>query len=236
MHRVFFWLVLTASVLPAAPQKKPLNGSIADRSGAPVEGVLVITSGRSFQGWANSDVDGSFSLPDTGEFVTFRHEKFKPLLVSTSELTEPVRVRMDPMDKSVWKPSSCRILPGNRVRIGDALRIDPSGGYEGPEYGQHDSHWNVRRGKHTLHIVSGHALHAGLPEEEQLSRSVSISVRAWVFDKVVGLDFVGRYRDGTYWRWVGAPLSDAIEYKTASRETAEEFDRIIATMCYQRRY
>ncbi len=45
------------------------------------------------------------------------------------------------------------------------------------------------------------------------------------------LDLSGRSRDGKYWRWVGAPIAEAIEYATSSRETAGYFDGIIATMC-----
>jgi hypothetical protein len=75
--------------------------------------------------------------------------------------------------------------------------------------------------------------HSGLPLEQTLLRSDSISLRGWIFKKIVGLDLSGHSSEGKYWRWVGAPLAAAIEYETSSREAADYFDKIIATMCFQ---
>jgi hypothetical protein len=50
------------------------------------------------------------------------------------------------------------------------------------------------------------------------------------------LDFSGHTSDGKYWRWVEAPLADAIEYETPSRTSADEFDKIIASMCFGHLY
>src|ERR1700674_1958947 len=93
--------------------------------------------------------------------------------------------------------------------IGGGLRVSAGGKHKGPVYGEHDSHWYVQRGSDRLHVVDGYAWHAGLPLEQTLARSGSISVRGWVFEGIVGLDLSGHTNEGKYWRWVGAPVADA---------------------------
>ncbi len=220
--------------LPATAQRREMSGYVTARDGAPIEGVSVVTSGMGFNGWATSNADGSFRLPATGAFVSFRHTDYKPLLVRSSGLTEPVRVQLDPNDDTVWRVKSCSSLAGRgRGWIGSGLRVNPGKSYKGPVYGEHDSHWYVQRRGDRLHIVDGYAWHAGLPPEQTLVQSENVSVHGWLFEKIVGFDLSGRNNEGKYWRWVGAPLALAIEYQTTSRESADYFDRIIATMCFQ---
>lgn len=82
-------------------------------------------------------------------------------------------------------------------------------------------------------MVDGYAWHAGLPLDQTLERAESISVRGWVFEKIAGLDLSGHSSEGKNWRWVGAPVALAIEYETSSRQSADYFDKIIDTMCFQ---
>jgi hypothetical protein len=220
--------------VPSAAQRRGMTGSVTARDGTPIEGVLVVTSGMGFNGWTTSKADGSFELFTIGEFVSFRHADYKPTLVRSSDLTNPVRLQLVPSDETVWKLESCTSLPGKgRGWIGGGLRVNAGGNHTGPVYGEHDSHWYVQRGSDRLHVVHGYAWHAGLPLEQTLARSESILVRGWVFDKIVGLDLSGHTSDGKYWRWVGAPVADAIEYETSSRNAADYFDKIVASMCFQ---
>lgn len=218
--------------LLAAGQRREMSGFVTDRNNLPIDGVSVIASGTGFNGWATSGTDGSFRLPAAGAFVSFRRGGYKPLLVRSLDLNEPIRVQLEAIDETVWELKSCSSLPRKGEWIGGGLRVNVSRGYEGPLYGEHDSHWYVRRGKDRLHVVDGFAWHAGLPMEQTLERSESISVRAWVFQKIVGLDLSGHNSEGKYWRWVGAPVATAIEYETTSREVAAYFDEIIATTCF----
>jgi hypothetical protein len=39
-------------------------------------------------------------------------------------------------------------------------------------------------------------------------------------------------KDGKRWRWLGAPLADAVEYFDATRDSAEGFDKIMETACF----
>ena len=221
-------------LVPTVAQQptRETKGFIVAPDGTPIGGVLVITSGKGFIGWATSETDGSFRLPTTGEFISFRHADHNPVLVRSSVLTEPVRVQMSPADEKVWKLNKCGSLTDRFTRwIGSGLRVNPGGAYTTGS-GEHDSHWYVKRGSDTLHLVDGNAWHAGLPLESTLTASETVSVRGWVSDSIVGLDLSGHTKEGKYWRWVGAPVAQAIEYQTASRATADDFDKIISTMCF----
>jgi len=211
-----------------------MKGSIVDRNGAAIVDVVVIASGVGFRGWTTSGSDGAFKLPAVGAFVSFRHAGYLPVLVRSSEAMNPVRLQMSPADDSVLKLRLCNFPPSRSGDwIGSGLHINAGTKHKGPVYGEHDTHWYVSRGKDQLHVVNGYAWHAGLPFEGMLVRSESIVVRGWEFDTIVGLDLSGHTSDGKYWRWFGAPVEEAIEYETSSRDTADEFDGIIATMCFQ---
>jgi hypothetical protein len=235
-NRAFLrWIISLTLMLACASgqrQNHEMAGLITTPDGTPIEGVLVISSGAGLQGWAYSGSDGAFLLHNSGEFVSFRHAKYGPMLIRSSSLKEPVRVQLVPSNEN-WKLSSCAAMPGKgRAWIGGGLRVNPAGSYKGPAYGEHDSHWYLKRGKDPMHIVSGYAWHSGLPQESTLVRSTKISIREWVFDTIVGLDFTGQTDDGNYWRWVGAPLADAVEYEATSRSAADYFDGIIASLCF----
>jgi hypothetical protein len=128
---------------------------------------------------------------------------------------------------------NCQSRPNSgRAWIGGGLRINPQGRYRGPVNGEHDTHWYVRKGKRLLHIVDGYVWHAGLPVESLLSASQSIDVRGWEYGKIVGLDVSGTSQTGRRWRWIGAPIADAISYEDAAPEEAEDFDRILESVCF----
>lgn len=166
-------------------------------------------------------------------FISPPHADYKPVLVRSSELTEPIRLQLVPADETVLKLKPCSTPPAKGGKwIGNGLRVNAGGKYKGPVYGEHDSHWYIRRGLDRLHVVDGYAWHAGLPLQQTLTRSDSITVRGWVFEGIVGLDLSGHTNEGKYWRWVGAPVAEAIEYEAASRATADYFDKIISTLCY----
>lgn len=232
--RVPFLLVVAAALLAqrTGAQQNEYAGVVTDRDGAPIEEAGVVTSGKGFKGWAMSKADGSFQLPGFGAFVSFRHGNFKPKLIRSRDLPAPLRVRLDPLDESVGKLRECEEKSGEEW-VGQGLRVRVKGKYEGPVHGEHDAHWYIRNKGDLLNVVSGYAWHAGLPHEQKLVETKDIAVRGWFFEKVVGLDLSGRDSKGNYWRWVGAPVSDAIEYEASTKETAASFDRIISTMCFQ---
>ena len=90
----------------------------------------------------------------------------------------------------------------------------------------------MTHGQARLHIVDGYAWHVGLPLQERLANSETISVRSWEFDNFVGLDLSGRATDGKRWRWLGAPVASAIEYTDATEESATYFDKIMESACF----
>ena len=131
---------------------------------------------------------------------------------------------------------ACQSRPNSaRGWIGGGLRIRPQERYRGPVSGEHDTHWYVQKGNQSLHVVDGYAWHAGLPRESVLSASKSIDVRGWEYGNIVGLDLSGVSQTGRRWRWIGAPLADAISYEDAAPADAEYFDRILESACYAAR-
>ncbi len=213
---------------------RELNGRVVDQTGAGIADATVVASGVGFNGWASTGPDGSFHLKAAGGFISIRHSGLKARLLKTSELTEPALIGLEAADESVRTMPACSSLSaGGRQWIGGGLKVNPGRSrFKGPVNGEHDSHWYVTFGKDTLHIVDGSAWHAGLPLEERLASSQGISVRSWEFNGIVGLDLSGRTKNGMRWRWLGAPLADAVEYSDATQDSAEYFDRIIETTCF----
>jgi hypothetical protein len=211
-----------------------LNGRVIDQTGAGIADATVVASGAGFNGWASTGQDGSFHLKAAGLFVSVRHAGLEARLLRTSELTQSVPITLKAAGESVRKMPACSSLSGvGKKWIGGGLKVDPGlSTFKGPVNGEHDSHWYVAHGKDTLHIVDGYAWHAGLPLEERLVNSATISVRSWEFDNIVGLDLSGQAKSGKRWRWLGAPIADAIEYTDATQESAEYFDRIIESTCF----
>ena len=101
--------------------------------------------------------------------------------------------------------------------------------------GEHDTHWYTEKGKQSLHVVNGYAWHAELPLESVLSSSQSIDVRGGEFGRIAGVDLSGISKTGRRWRWIGAPVADAIRYGDAAPEEAEYFDRIPESVCFYSR-
>jgi len=194
-----------------------------------------VASGVGFNGWASTGADGSFHLKAVGTFITVRHTGLKARLLRTSELTEPMRIELESAGEDSRTMPACNPPSGAGKRwIGGGLKVNPGRSpFEGPVYGEHDSHWYVKVGDDTLHIVDGYAWHSGLPPEERLASSKNTLVRSWEFNAIVGLDLSGRTKDGKRWRWVGAPLADAIEYTDAADESADYFDTVIGSACFE---
>jgi hypothetical protein len=183
--------------------------------------------------WAGTNPGGTFCLKSAGLFINVRHTGFNPLLERLPAPGTEIRLRMVKADASVRRMPDCQSRPNSgRGWIGGGLRINPQGRYRGPVNGEHDTHWYVRKGEQSLHVVDGYAWHAGLPLESLLSTSQNIDLRGWEFGKIVGLDLSGRSQTGRLWRWIGAPLADAISYEGAAPDEARHFDRFLESVCY----
>ncbi len=224
-------LRLSAPAQESDPQR---CGTVFDENGVPIQNALVVASGVGFNGWASSDADGKFCVKHAGRFISVRHAGFKPLVLPVPPPDDPVRLTLIRAESSVKALRACESLPNaGRGWIGGGLRIKPPrGGYRGPVSGEHDTHWYVRHGKQLLHVVDGYAWHAGLPLERLLSGSKSLEVRGWEFGDIIGLDLSGTSKDGTRWRWFGAPIAEAISYEEVTPEDADFFNRVIDSVCY----
>jgi len=211
-----------------------VNGRVIDQTSVGVANATLVASGVGFNGWASTGPDGSFHLKAAGIFISVRHPGKKAQLLRTSDLIDPVQIELEEAGESARKMPTCGTSssPGEKW-IGGGLKVHPGRNhFKGPVNGEHDSHWYLTFGKGTLHIVDGYAWHAGLPLEERLAGSENTIVRSWEVEELVGLDLSGNTKDGKWWRWIGAPLSDAIEYTDVTHETATYFDRIIESICF----
>jgi len=229
-------LILSLPLLPAGQRNiGSVSGLVTDTNGYPIRDALIISSGGKLNGWAFSESDGSFRVSEVGQFIAFRAVGYKSQLVRLPVSSDAIRVQLSRADESVRTLQACPRAQKKSSWIGDGLRVQVSGGYDGPVYGDHDSHWYLKRGGDRLHIVDGLFWHNGLPLEDDLLAIENLSLRTWVFGEIVGLDFSGRTRSGKYWRWIGGPAATAVSYETKSRSTAEYFDKVIATLCHAQR-
>lgn len=231
-HGLVAVCLLALPVFAAAqPAVRELRGRVIDEAGRGLAGATVVASGTGFNGWAGTGSDGSFHVKAAGLFVSVRHAGRKALLLKTSELTEPVLIKMEPAGELKQLPV-CGSSADAGTWIGGGLKLDAGrSSVDGPVSGQHDTHWYVKLGKDTLHIVDGYVWHAGLPREELLVQSETISVRSWESMSGVGLDLSGRSKNGRLWRWLGAPLAVAMEYNDVAPAAAAHFDRLMESAC-----
>jgi hypothetical protein len=238
-HTIINLLCISLSTItgPAQVRNIPreIHGRIIDRTGAGVANATLVASGAGFNGWVSSGPDGSFHLKAAGLFISVRHPGMKARLIRTSELSEPVQIQLEEAGVSARKMPRCSVAagPGEKL-VGGGLKVNAGRNrFRGPINGEHDSHWYLTFGKDTLHIVDGYAWHAGLPLEERLAGSQNTSIRSWEFEDLVGLDLSGKSKEGKSWRWIGAPISDAIEYTDVTPESAAYFDKIIESTCFE---
>ncbi|HEV8147308.1 MAG TPA: carboxypeptidase-like regulatory domain-containing protein [Bryobacteraceae bacterium] len=221
-----------ALLMPVLAIGQGLDGVVVDASGRGIGGALVIASGV---GTERSDItkpDGSFHLKAAGAFMSVRHMAFVPVVVRAAELSAPVRIQLAFAGEPMLELPRCKSLPaGGRGWIGGELRLKPSGSVRGPEMAGDVSHWYIKSGKSTLHIVEGDLAHAGLPTEEVLQGAVRINARAWSYHGAVGLDLRGESRDGLRWRWYGTSTGSAFEYVGVPAEDAAKFDAMMRFAC-----
>jgi hypothetical protein len=227
---VFLFVVCAVA---GAQNTDTISGFVSDFDGKPIMDVLIIPDGP-MNLWTSSQTDGSFVVNARREFLSFRAVGYKPRLLRLNASSQPLRVTLEKADDTVQDLPGCSSLPekGNGW-IGGGLRVRPPGAFEGPVFGEHDAHWFIRRGDDRLHIVDGALWHSGLPLARTLLATRDISTRAWVSraaDTLI-LDLSGQMDDGRYWRWVGSPVSFAVEYETRDRSTADYFDSVIRSLC-----
>jgi hypothetical protein len=210
-----------------------LDGVVVDGLGRGIAGALVITSGTGPDRLDTTKADGSFHLKSAGAFLSVAHAAFQPRMLRMVELAASHRVQLAYATEPPLELITCKRLPGNgRGWIGGELRVKPIGSTRGPERTGDVANWFVKGRKSTLRIVDGDAAHAGLPPEEVLRSSARVSLRAWAFHAVLGLEMLGESNDGRRWRWFGSPDGSAIEYLGAAPEDAMKFDRMFGFVCY----
>jgi hypothetical protein len=212
---------------------EPVEGHLVDANGRGVPGALVIASGVGMAGWASSDAIGWFRTKDAGAFLSVRHAAYQPVILKLADLAQPVRIELKPITSSRRIPVCRPKAPRGKPFSGVNLQVKPpASGASGPFRRNNETHWYVKRNGQTLHLVNGVEWHSGLPNEQLLKSSRQLAVRRWLHGDSVVLDVTGQTAGGKRWRWIGAPLFDAIEYSGADLSAARYFDRLMESLCY----
>jgi len=202
----------------------------------PIPGVQIWTGALNLGGDTQTDADGRFSIDIT--YITpekpaarFSRPGYSPLTkVFEENATESV-VALPGLSVDSFRVSSCR----ENAEFGGSLMAFslPKG-------------TKIRRGSDidyaTQHIVyqknalrygSGPNWSYGLPPalSSYIVNSVEVTERDIVFsDDVIGAEYRGRSRNGTYFRWIGR-FGETVEYDGATKQEATFFDAILDTLC-----
>jgi len=162
------------------PFSSKLEGRVVDQAGTFVSEALVIASGAGFNGGATTDKDGYFLLKEAGMFISIRKAGWEPQVKKNQNRSEVLVVLLQAAGEVPRVLPQCPTeLEARSKYIGGSLMVRPvKKKFKGPKFGEHDSHGTLSFDKATLHVFSGYAWHAGLPQESRLADSEQIEVRS----------------------------------------------------------
>lgn len=193
--------------------KNELCGVVVDESGTGVKVARVVGSSGNVTSLA-TDSGGTFCVKSPGAFISVNQVGLNPIVKAISAPATPIRLALLKADASVRAMSNCRSSAG---RIGGGLRIKPPHGrHRGPIDGEHDAHWYAHNGN--LQVIAGAWWYFGLRRESLLIASENRSL--------------GTAKDGSRWRWIGAPISAAVHIRECRKGEAGFFDEILDSACY----
>jgi hypothetical protein len=91
-----------------------------------------------------------------------------------------------------------------------------------------------KKNRFWLHTIWGPYGSSGQPPKEWISASVSVLTTTILFDGGEGVDARGVYADGNRWRFIGK-VGEEFSYNKASENSAAYFDRMLNTLCFDKK-
>ena len=228
-------LVTVLLFLLAGAPAQSTRGTVHTVEGKGLSEVFIFF-GRGIADIAETNADGTFSLPKHGRYVAFLREGYRPVIKMMDGATEPLDIVFESSKSSEWIVPTCKSLKSPGKRIGFRLKFpvprDAKTGNGGDvdfsTFGlgiQQDKEWSWIEGG-----VGPTWSHAG-PREELLLNAAEFTVRSYKAGTWSGFDVKGRSATGEYWRYLGW-VGESVNYRVASKDVAAAFDRIIEGACY----
>lgn len=211
-----------------------LSGTVKSASGQPLAQVFIFY-GRSLNDIAESDSNGSFTLPHFGRVISFRRAGFRPLTKIVAPSTTKLDVILEDSAATEWLIPSCSNVKDAGKRVGYSLRLPVPKGViarkgNDIDYSSFSIGYGAKENRVWLSGIEGPMASLGVPPEDWILNAQEFTERSYKSGKAEGVDMRGRLADGTYWRYVGR-LGESIEYNNLSREAAAFFDKIIDSAC-----
>jgi hypothetical protein len=241
MNGEYMKSLLLITFLSCALSTGEISGRISERSGNPITGAKVCA-----ESWncTKSNGDGTFRIQSTlnRKTIWVSRSGYKPVFIAATNSPMNIAMEKASPQEAEWILSQCTdTIKKNGKYLGDgALKVFAPAGT--PVYESRDiDFWMARIFFHgseeeQLWIGTGPTWASpGFPKWPGIVTDLINREIVWSTDESysindVRVDIRGNSKDGKFWRFTGNSF-DAREYKGVSKEAAEEFDKIIDTLC-----
>jgi hypothetical protein len=241
----FLFVVSRVDAVDAVPPPRlDVSGKIADASGTAVAGVYVYAQTvnccqpRLMQ--TRSDDYGSFAIKNAGQVLTFLKAGYRPKSVVLEFGRNELHVVLESNVSSDWRIPSCQGEPEKPQFAGLPLRVTiPRGLHSEQVTKQPEAPFiiHARPAQPFIRLSRGNS---GAPFGETALRIFGSTefIQRNVLSadgKPIGIDTSGSPENEKklFWRILAIPGQELVEYYTLSQETAELFDRLIDSACFQ---
>lgn len=235
MSQLLRAVALLGAILPLAqtPLTLPFTGTVTDAVGKPVQGVRV-NAGPGED--TRTDANGHYTLGKPRDLVRFSLSGYRPVTRLLNSLVTPVVLQV--ADERPQALATCSDVVKKDKRQADMslrLALPREGKIKAGADG--DSRV-VALGYHVDWMVSGSGARwsSGLPEVKLWKQLIKVEERDITVDdpQVTIADYSGMLQDGSHFRYIGLP-GQSISYIDASIDSANYFDGILETLCWNPR-
>ena len=232
MSQLLWAILMAAAMVPLAqsPMTLPLTGTVTDAAGKPIAGVRV-TSWPSED--SRTDASGHYTLSKPRDLVRFSLAGYRPVTKTLNSLTAPVVLQV-----AAERPRALAVC--SEAVKADKRQVDMSLRVNLPRFGKikqaNDADNRVvAMGFHVDWMMHGVGANwsFGLPELKQWKQLVTVEERDITVDdaQVTISDYSGMLQDGSHYRFIGM-LGESFSYIDATMDSAEYFDRLLDTLCW----
>lgn len=232
MSQLLWAILMAAAMMPLAqsPMTLPLTGTVTDAAGKPIAGVRV-TSWPSED--SRTDASGHYTLSKPRDLVRFSLAGYRPVTKTLNSLMAPVVLQVAP-ERPRALPACSEATKADKRQADMSLRVNL------PRFGKIKSANDadnrvVAMGFHVDWMMHGVGANwsFGMPELKQWKQLVTVEERDITVDdaQVMIADYSGMLQDGSHYRFIGI-LGESFSYIDATMDSAEYFDKLLDTMCW----